>query len=105
MKKKHKPFYTIIYDINKREFEPYDVMPYLINEYKNKKKKKKHPTTFDEFKKFIEGASMYMYWARCEYEIILTSWPNEDKSKKIDIHQQIMMNIDIVTNVLMENVL
>lgn len=104
MKKNHKPFYTIIYDINKKSFEPYDVMPYLINEYKVKKKKKKHPNTFDEFKKFIEGASMYMYWSRCEYELILTSWPNEDKQKKIDIHNQIMMNIDVITNLLMDNV-
>ena len=102
--KKHKPFYTIIYNINKNVFEPYDVMPYLINEYKVKKKKKKQPNTFDEFKRFIEGASMYQYWSRCEYELILTSWPNEDKKEKIDIHKQIMMNINVITNILMDNV-
>lgn len=105
MKKNPKPFYTIIYNINKKTFEPYNVMPYLIEEYKKKKKKKKQPTSFEEFKRFIEGASMYMYWCRCEYEIILTSWPNEDKQDKIDIHQQIMMNIDRITEVLMDNVL
>lgn len=105
MKKNPKPFYTIIYNINKKEFESYDIMPYLIDKYKSKKKKKKHPTTFDEFKKFIEGASMYMYWSRCQYELILTSWPNEDKKEKIDIHNQIMMNIDRITEVLMDNVL
>ena len=33
MKKNHKPFYTIIYDINNNAFEPYDIMPYFINEY------------------------------------------------------------------------
>ena len=104
MKKIHKPFYTIIYNINKKEFEHYDIMPYLIEEYKKKKKKKKHPKTFDEFKKFIEGASMYMYWSRCEYELILTSWPCEDKKEKINIHNQIMMNIDVITNLLMDNV-
>lgn len=104
MKKNLKSFYTIIYNINKKTFESYDIMPYLIDEYKDKKKRKKQPVTFDEFKKFIEGASMYQYWSRCEYEIILTSWPNEDKKEKIDIHQQIMMNIDVITNILMNNV-
>lgn len=104
MKKNHKPFYTIKYNINKKEFEPYDVMPYLINEYKDKKKKKKQLNTFDELKEFIKCASIYMYWSRCEYEIILTSWPNKDKQEKIDIHQQIMMNIDVITNILMDNV-
>ena len=105
MKKNLKSFYTIVYNINKKIFEPYDVMPYLIEEYKKKKKKKRHLITFDEFKKFIESASMYMYWSRCEYEIILTAWSNEDKKEKIDIHNQIMMNIDRITEVLMDNVL
>lgn len=105
MKKNLKSFYTIIYNINKKEFEPYDVMPYLIEEYKSKKKKKKHPTSFEEFKEFIVQASMYMYWSRCQYELILASWPNEDKKEKIDIHNQIMMNIDRITEVLMDNVL
>ena len=48
---------------------------------------------------------MYMYWSRCEYEIILLDWPNQKANKKIDVHWQIMNNIDLVTNILMENVL
>ena len=105
MKKNIKPFYTIIYNINKKEFEPYNIMPYLIEEYKKKKKKKKQHTSFEEFKEFIVGASMYMYWSRCQYELILASWPCEDKKEKIDIHNQIMMNIDRITEILMGNVL
>lgn len=105
MKRNPKPFYTIIYNANSKVFEPYDIMPYFIEQYKKNKKKKKQPITFDEFKEFVEGNSLYMYWSRCEYEIILSSWPCEDRQEKIDIHQQIMMNIDIVTNLLMENVL
>lgn len=104
MKKNIKPFNVINYEFNSDKFEAYDVMPYLVNCY-NKEKKNKRPVTFDEFKKFVEGKSMYMYWARCEYEIIISDWPNQKTRKKIDIHWQIMNNIDIVTNVLMENVL
>lgn len=104
MKKNIKPFNVINFEFNSGKFEAYDVMPYLVNCYKNEKKDKR-PITFDEFKKFVESKSMYMYWARCEYEVILSDWPNQKTHKKIDIHWQIMNNIDIVTNILMENVL
>ena len=104
MKRKIKSFNVINFDFNSNKFETYDVMPYLVGCYKNEKKDKR-PVTFDEFKKFVESNSMYMYWSRCEYEVILSDWPNQKTHKKIDIHWQIMNNIDIVTNVLMENVL
>lgn len=105
-----KPFYTIIYDCNRKRFEQYDVIPYLVNEYKELKKNKAlqkiHPLpkTFDEFKVFIEHASMYQYWSRCEYEIILSCWPCQDVEEKWDIHRQIMMNLDIVTKIVMESI-
>lgn len=103
--KKHIPFNVINFEYNSKKFESYDVMPYLINCYKTVKRKKECPKTFDEFKQFVESKSMYMYWSRCEYEIILVDWPNGKTNKKIDIHYQIMMNIDIVTDILMKNVI
>lgn len=93
-------FNVIWFNPNKKEFEPYNVMPYFIDEYKKSKVK---PKTFDEFKEFIKKNSMYMYWSRCEYEIILEDWPRSNVEKKIDIHQQIMMNIDIIAKILMGN--
>ena len=104
MKKTLKPFNVINFEFNSGKFEADNVMPYLVNCYK-KEKKNKRPITFDEFKEFIKSKSMYMYWSRCEYEIILSDWPNNNHSKKIDIYWQIMNNIDVVTKVLMENVL
>lgn len=104
MKKKHIPFNVINFELNSKEFESYDVMPYLIGCYKNVKRKKECPKTFEDFKKFVESKSMYMYWSRCEYEIILSDWPCQGIHKKIDIHEQLMMNIDTVTNILMANV-
>ena len=104
MKKNIIPFYVINFEFNSKKFEKYDVMPYLVNCY-NKAKNDKRPVSFDEFKKFVEDNSMYMYWARCEYEVILSDWPNNSTRKKIDIHWQIMMNLDTVTNILMSNVI
>lgn len=96
-----KPFNVIIYNINRKKFEPYNIMDFFVEEYKEEKNK---PTTFATFKKFIERKSKWMFWSRCEYEIILTDWPPSGVKEKWDIHRQIMMNIDIITEILMENV-
>ena len=105
-----KPFYTIIYDCNRKRFEQYDVIPYLVKEYEELKKNKVMqrykplPKTFDEFKEFVKDESLYRWWGRCEYEIILSSWPGQDVEEKWDIHRQIMMNLDIVTKIVMESI-
>lgn len=96
-----KSFNVIWYDFNSKTFKPYNVIPYFVDEYKRAKKK---PKTFDEFKEFVKSNSMYMYWSRCEYEIILSDWPSSGVQEKWDIHKQIMMNLDIVTNLLIESV-
>ena len=96
-----KQFNVIIYNFNRKKFEPYDIMDFFVEEYKEEKNK---PTTFATFKEFIERKSMWMFWSRCEYEIILSDWPPSGVEEKWDIHRQIMMNIDIITEILMENV-
>lgn len=96
-------YYVIVEDFNGRKFVKYDVIPYLTLQY-NKSKNK--PKTFEEFKEFIAKESLYKWWSRCEYEIVISSWPPTDKDvkEKIDVHSQILMNIDIVTFILMNNV-
>ena len=96
-------FNVIIEDVNSREFVPYDVMPYLVQCYYEAREVDR-PKTFEEFKAFIKRRSMYMWWARCEYEIVLQSWPTGYIEKKIDVHQQVMMNIDIVAKLLMDEI-
>jgi len=65
----------------------------------------KMPETFDEFKSFILSRSLYNFWARCEYEVIITGWPQQKRERKIDVYDQIKHNIDVVTKVFMDNVL
>lgn len=67
-----------------------------------KAKAENRPKTFDEFKKFIEAESRYPWWSRCEYEIMLRGWPNEATCEKIDVHKQVMMNIDAIAEILMK---
>lgn len=83
------------------KFEKYDIIPYLINCY-NKQKKLNKNSSFEEIKKFILSESSYQWWSRCEYEIILENWPTQKYNQKIDIHQQIEMNIDIITEIFID---
>lgn len=94
-------FNVIIYNFNEGIFEPYDIMPYLRRSYYDEDEK---PSTFEEFRYFVLHRSMYQWWARCEYEIILTDWPNKRHEEKWDIHKQVKMNIDIITELLINDV-
>lgn len=90
-------FNVIYYDINKDKMTEYDIIPYLMHVY-NKTENK--PKTLSELKAFILSESKYHWWARCEYEIIISSWPKGTCEEKWDIFRQIEMNIDVITNIL-----
>ena len=111
--KNMKQFNVINYNFNAQKFESYDVIPYLINAYKDRVKRHhnnpddnywKVPVTFEEFKNFVQRESQYQFWSRCEYEIILVDWPCQKYTEKWDVYDQIMMNLDIVTKLLMESI-
>lgn len=78
------PFKVINGDINKEDFEGYDVMQYLVNCYKKIRRRKHNPKTYDEFKEWVDRELVYMFWARCQYEIVLI-----DSSK---VQKQIELN-------------
>lgn len=96
-----KNFNVIVYDFNNKNFKPYDIMPYLRRSYYDEDEK---PSTFEEFKNFILHKSMYQWGSRCEYEIILSDWPCQKKFEKWDVHEQVKMNIDTITELLINDV-
>lgn len=104
MKKDPTPFYVIIEDNGR--FKEYDVMNYLMNQwnYWLEKRKKDVPTTFEALMEWLKHEAQYMWWARCQYEIILSDWPNQSRKEKWDIYRQLMMNHRLVTEVFAENV-
>ena len=97
------PFYVIVDNVNRQDFEKHDVMPYFVRCYDDAKKRKKQPKTYEEFKEFVKGNSMYMYWGRCEWELILKPWVGHSNERKVDVHWQLMHNLDLVTSILMLN--
>ena len=121
-----KSFNVIKYDFNKKKFEPYDIMPYLLAVWKEFLEKVQYvdedpkgywevPITFYEYKNWIDNQLKYQYWGRCQYELILSEWPpkeNEDGemvldpniAEKWDIYKQCEMNLDIITQIFTENI-
>ena len=132
-------FKVLIYKNGK--VEHYDILPYFRDSWKEKynkeEKDKIKAAKYDSrrkqlFKDWVIGRSKYMFWARCEWEMLIGSWPYgskriNDKMKefmsenrnlddyhdnivfdniitadmeKIDVHEQIMMNIDTIVDIL-----
>jgi hypothetical protein len=44
-----------------------------------------------------------MYWSRCQYELVLKSWIGHNDEQKVDVHWQLLHNLDLVTSILMLN--
>lgn len=56
------------------------------------------------FEKEIEGWLSYYYWSKCEWEVVITSWPPRDGvEQKIDVYDQVMINHDRFFDYLWEN--
>lgn len=94
-------FNVLNWDINRNQLDTYDVLPYFRREYEACPCK---PSTKEEWKEFIRKEGKYRYWARCEYEVIISPWPpqKKDVSVKIDVWQQIENNLDLIVKLLME---
>lgn len=116
-------YYCINWDFNIDNIEYYDIMPYLIETWEEQSRKlknrlrnlKRHkerdfkaeancimPSTFEGIKEWIKDESMYQFWSRCQYEVIVTGFPQQKREYKLDIYEQIEMNIDVITKIFME---
>ena len=67
----------------------YDILPYFRNSWKakyNKEEKEKiKAAKYDAkcrqlFKEWVLDRSCYMFWARCEWEMLIGSWPYGSKN-------------------------
>lgn len=95
-------FNVIIFDSNSKNFKSFDIIPYLIKEFLEEEI---HAfKTFNDYKDFIIKTSRYKFWSKCEYEIILSDWPKNGSELKIDVYNQIMLNINVVTKIFIEEV-
>lgn len=94
-------FNVLWWDFNDDHPTPFDVLPYFRRCYVSCRKKNR-PVTKEQWVEFVKQHGMYMFWAKCEYEIIVSQWPPTDKSSKVDVWQQIEPNLDLIVKLLME---
>ena len=109
MKKEKKVFNVILYNWNNNSIEQYNVLTYFRNVWESKKYNfdKKEVTNKETLKEWIKRVAKYMYWSRCEYEFLIAPWPYNIETLtndmvKIDVYEQIMNNINIITDILYE---
>lgn len=59
-----------------------------------------------KFEEEVMASLMHSYWCRCEWEIIISSWPPTPKipEVKVDIYTQIRMNKDKFIKYLIDNI-
>ena len=55
---------------------------------------KEYGDDFPEFANQLRKSLAYFFWSKCEWEIVLSSWPPSDKIEevKIDVYDQVMAN-------------
>lgn len=98
-----KKFNVLCWDFNTDKLTYYDVLPYLRKEVTERwESNKNDQLTREILKELIEASSRYRFCSRCEYEMIIHGWPVHKNDYKIDIHEQIMMNIDVIAEILFE---
>lgn len=127
-------FNVLEFDFNSKRIKYYDVLPYFRDVWKSKKYNhdKDKVKNKKDLLRWIDDVARYQFWARCEYEFLIASWPfgsykmREDISnvissdfdindidqcikfenvitqdmQKIDVYEQIKMNINVITDIL-----
>lgn len=96
---------VFVENFNKKEIEIYNVFShYRLEEFL--KKAKKDCTDNQQFAELLEREVRYLFWSKCEWEIILSDWPPSDKfnDKKVDVYQQLKLNWDRFVDYVWENI-
>ena len=90
-------------DFNSKRIETHNVFNHyrFVKDLTKALKKIEKSDASEEKKKedFAEAARkelMYYYWSKCEWEVIISHWPQgkDDKDEKIDVYDQVRLNWD-----------
>ena len=96
---KTKKFNVIDYDSGSKKFVSCDIIPFFVEKYNVIKRGR--PITFDDFKEMILSESFRQFYGRHEFEFELVK---SQTCRTIDIDWQIRNNLDLITEIVMEQV-
>lgn len=85
-----------IEDFNGRKMEVYNIFEHGRFNDDVKQAYKKYKDNFEAFAEEVKRSLMYYFWSKCEWEVILSPWPERKdfQEKKIDVYDQVMLNWD-----------
>ena len=97
-------WYVYLANINSKRIVKYDIFTHY-SFYKSLKTHIKEFTEKESFSEWLRRDTMYYFWAKCEYEIILTCNPEWNKFKKevIDVYDQLQLNWNKFVDYIWEN--
>lgn len=89
---------------NRKTIEPFNIFRHsrFREEVRDAAKRCK---TKEEFAKKLRSALMYYYWCKCEWEVLIAPWVDNNSTKeiKVDVYQQVMLNWDAFLNYVWDN--
>lgn len=85
-------WYVIIFDVNKKEFVKYNVFnnSTFSDDIEHMFRKKDY--TWLNISDMVRSFAAHSFWSRCEYELVLNSWPDFGIDRKIDVYWQLEIN-------------
>ena len=86
---------VLIYDFNTLQPKTYNIFDNR-DIYEDTIKLLSICTSREEFKEEFRKILQCQFWSRCEYEMILSSWPESERDKKykLDVYEQCMLNFN-----------
>ena len=64
----------------------------------------KKSKTREELEKAVKSELMYAFWSKCEWETLITSFPEkEDVTIKVDVYWQVINNFDRFVDYIAQN--
>lgn len=90
-------------DFNGKKIEVHNIFDNarLIEDCQDNYKKNKENR--EEFLERLRKDIMYYYWSKCEWEVVIESWPSGRGEEKIDVYDQVMLNCGVFCDYVWEH--
>lgn len=116
-----KNFFVLDHDFNTNKIRNYNIIPTLLDEYRNSKKRnlwwplEKAPTTREEYAQWLKFTCVTHYSSKAEWEFLIIPWPPKSRTPedcvqtvhdaiKLDVWEQIRPNFDILLDLFLVNI-
>ena len=90
----HMEWNVFYYNINRRKIDIFNVFDHQKFLEDVKKLIETDDITKDEFNDRLHKEVRYYFWAKTEWEVLVSSWINNDIEMKVDVFYQLHVNWD-----------